>query len=416
VLGALLVLGLLLVLVALIAAAQAALYHVNRARLRYSVESGARRGGAVLHALEQPASALGALTVLSTVALLGLAAVSLFLLLQLAAGDLLAPVLGACGLVLATLTLQLLARVIGTARPEATALAVYRPLALLGALLAPLLLPYRALEQGLLRLLGAARPNDPHNAESEILMLVEAGDEAGGLEQEEREMIHGIFELSEVTAREVMVPRIDVVALPSGALVGQALDQVVDSGHSRLPVYEGSIDNIIGVLYAKDLLKHLKTGTLEDPVLPLVRPAHFVPEAKKVDEVLQDLQQRRVHIAIVVDEYGGTAGLLTIEDLLEEIVGEIRDEYDQAEEARIERISEREAILDARVGIREVNDLLSLQLPDDEFDTISGLVYDRLGKVPEGDDEVRVDGCTIQVISTEGRRIKKVRLVVGDQA
>jgi CBS domain containing-hemolysin-like protein len=415
VLAALLAVGLLLILVALIAAAQAALYHANRARLRHSLESSVHRRSAVLRALEQPVNSLSALTVLWTMALLALAAVSNYLLLQLETVDLLTPLLIASGLVLTTLMLQVLARVLGIARPEATALVVYRPLALLGAALAPIVLPFRALEHRLLAFLGVNRPNDPQSAEDEILMLVEAGEEAGGLEQEEREMIHGIFELSEVTAREVMVPRIDIVALPSHALAEQALDQVVASGHSRLPVYDGSIDNIVGVMYAKDLLQHLKTGSLEDPVLSLARPAYFVPEAKKLDEVLQELQQRRVHIAIVVDEYGGTAGLLTIEDLLEEIVGEIRDEYDLAEEARIERVSDNEAILDARIGIREVNDLLSLHLPDDEFDTISGLVYDRLGKVPEGDDEVRVDGCTIRVISTEGRRIKKVRLVVGSE-
>jgi CBS domain containing-hemolysin-like protein len=226
-------------------------------------------------------------------------------------------------------------------------------------------------------------------------------------------MIHGIFELSEVTAREVMVPRIDIVGMPADALVGQLVSIIVESGHSRIPLYEGSIDNIVGLAYAKDVLKHLTEGSMHDPVRPFARTAHFVPEAKKVDELLDELMERRVHMAIVVDEYGGTAGLLTIEDMLEEIVGEIRDEYDQAEEARVEQISDHEAIIDARTSIREVNDLLDLHLPDDEFDTLGGLVYDRLGKVPAADDQVRVDGCLIQVLSTEGRRVKKVRLLVG---
>ena len=417
-LGAELVALCLLLLVSILTvAAQASLYHVNRARLRAMVEqNGSRRGQAVMAALDQPVTSFGALTVLSTLALMGAATLAVVILLDLTIVAPLQAVGVAAALGLVLLVAEIVARVLAIARPEATALLVYRPLALAGLLLSPLLLPLRALERALLGLFGVTRPNDPHSAEEELRRLVEDGEDAGVLEQDEREMIHGIFELSEVAAREVMVPRIDMVALPSDALVEQALDLVLASGHSRLPMYEKSIDNIVGVIYAKDILKHLKAGALADPALPLARPAFFVPEAKKVDEVLQDLQQQRVHLAIVVDEYGGTAGLLTIEDLLEEIVGEIRDEYDLAEEARIERVSEREAILDPRIGIREVNDVLSLDLPEDEFDTISGLVYDRLGKVPETDDEISVDGCTIQVISTEGRRIKKVRLIVGEPA
>jgi CBS domain containing-hemolysin-like protein len=218
-----------------------------------------------------------------------------------------------------------------------------------------------------------------------------------------------------VTAREIMVPRIDIRAVAESALVGDVLDLVVATGHSRIPIYEETIDNIVGIIYAKDILQHLKLGGLGDAARPLAREPYFVPEAKKIDELLGELQQRRVHLAVVVDEYGGTAGLVTIEDLLEEIVGEIRDEYDLAEEAPFERLSDREAVVDARTSIRDVNELLSLDLPDDEFDTLGGLVYDRLGKVPAPNDEVRVDGCLVRVLSTEGRRIKKVRVLVGEQ-
>ena len=277
-----------------------------------------------------------------------------------------------------------------------------------------MVLPLRALERRLLTVFGVTGPNDPHWAEEELKLLVESGEENGVLEQDEREMIHGIFELSEVTAREVMVPRIDVVAIPAEARIEAAVELIVATGHSRVPIYEGSIDNVIGIVYAKDILKHLRSGRLEDMVRPLARPAHFVPEAKKVDELLQELQQRRVHMAIVVDEYGGTAGIITIEDLLEEIVGEIRDEYDQAEETWVERIDAHEAIMDARTSIREVNEVMNLDLPAEASDTLGGLVYDLLGKVPVKGDEVRVDGSLIQVMSTEGRRIGKVRLVVGE--
>jgi CBS domain containing-hemolysin-like protein len=406
-------LALFLALSTFAAAGQACLFHTNRARLRSLSEHGTRRVEAVLGVLEQPASSFSSVTTLQTVGLVGAATLAFL------AGQELGPERGAAplgtvlGALLLALVLQVLARTVAIARPEATALRLLRPLSIIGTLFSALVLPVRSLERRLLSLYGVNRPNDPHSAEEELRRLVESGEQDGLLEREERNMIHGIFELGEVTAREVMVPRIDVVGIPSTALVDQVVDLIVGTGHSRLPIYEESLDEIVGIVYAKDVLKHLKTGRLEDAVRPLARNAYFVPEAKMVDELLQEMQQRRVHMAVVVDEYGGTAGIITIEDLLEEIVGEIRDEYDQAEEARVQQISDHEAILDARVSLREVNELLSLELPEDDFDTLGGLVYDRLGKVPSVNDEIREDGCLLRVLSTEGLRIKKVRLVVG---
>jgi CBS domain containing-hemolysin-like protein len=225
-------------------------------------------------------------------------------------------------------------------------------------------------------------------------------------------MIHGIVELGDRTVREIMVPRIDMVAVPADASVREVLDRIRASGHSRIPVYADTIDNIVGVLYAKDLLHQMPAMKLDAPVGGLVRPAYFVPETKRVDELLHELQDLKVHMAIVVDEYGGTAGLITIEDLLEEIVGEIRDEYDVGEETWIEPVSDHEAIFDARVSIHDVNQTLPLDLDDAEYDTLGGLVYARLGKVPAQGDEVRVDKATVSVLSTAGRRIRKVRVCV----
>jgi CBS domain containing-hemolysin-like protein len=399
---------------ALTAAGEASLVHANRARLRSISEHGTERAEAVLRVLEQPGSSFGTLAEMYAISLAGAALCDVLAAVDLAPAGPIAPIaLSLAALVLA-LVLQVLGRVVGVARPEATALRLYRPLSLLASLLTPVVLPLRALERRLLTVFGVTGPNDPHWAEEELKLLVESGEENGVLEQDEREMIHGIFELSEVTAREVMVPRIDVVAIPAEARIEAAVELIVATGHSRVPIYEGSIDNVVGIVYAKDILKHLRTGRLEDMVRPLARPAHFVPEAKKVDELLQELQQRRVHMAIVVDEYGGTAGIITIEDLLEEIVGEIRDEYDQAEETWVERIDAHEAIIDARTSIREVNEVMNLDLPAEASDTLGGLVYDLLGKVPVKGDEVRVDGSLIQVMSTDGRRIGKVRLVVGE--
>jgi putative hemolysin len=400
---------------ALAAAGQASLFHVNRARLRNLSEHGTQRIEAVVRVLEQPAATSNTVAALYTISLAGAATCALLAAIDLVPENRLVHIAAGIGALLLALLLQVLARALAIARPEATAVRLYRPLTLLATLLSPVVVPLGILERRVLKLFGVSRPSDPHSSEEELRRLVESHEENGVLEREEREMIHGIFVLGEVTAREVMVPRIDVVGVPADCTIEQVLDLIVETGHSRLPIYSENLDGIIGIIYAKDVLKHLKSGHLGDAAQPLARPAYFVPEAKKVDELLQELQKRRVHMSVVVDEYGGTAGIITIEDLLEEIVGEIRDEYDQAEEARVEPISDTEAIFDARVSLREVNELFELDLPEDEFDTLGGLVYERLGKIPSKDDEVRVDGCLIRVMDTEGVRIKKVYLLVGQQ-
>jgi putative hemolysin len=268
------------------------------------------------------------------------------------------------------------------------------------------LVPLNALDEAVRRLMGVQRGITPADAEDRLRHLVEGNTD---LEEGEREMIASVIELGEQPVREVMVPRIDIVAAPDNSTVRDVLDRIVESGHSRIPIFDGSIDNITGVIYAKDLLRFLRDGPQSAPVKPLAREPSFVPETKKVDELLHEMQQRHVHLAVVVDEYGGTAGLITIEDLIEEIVGEIQDEYD-VEEAMIEEVSPSEALFDARVSIRDVNDTLDLEIEDEDFDTLGGLLYHELGKVPNVGDEVRVDGAVVTVLTTTGRRVRKVRV------
>jgi CBS domain containing-hemolysin-like protein len=204
-----------------------------------------------------------------------------------------------------------------------------------------------------------------------------------------------------------MAPRIDIAALDVTETIDDALALIVARGFSRIPLYDETIDNVVGVIYAKDLLRCLTEGR-RPSLRDIARPAYFIPESKRVDELLADLKRSKVHIAIVVDEYGGTAGLVTIEDLLEEIVGEIQDEYDR-EETPIERVNATEAVLDARVSIDSLRELFGFETEDEDYDTVGGFVYHHLGKVPVAGDEVRVDGLTLRVLSVLGRRIKKVR-------
>jgi CBS domain containing-hemolysin-like protein len=253
----------------------------------------------------------------------------------------------------------------------------------------------------------------PVITEEEIKTLVDAGQEGGVLEEGEKEMIYSVFDIGETLAREVMVPRIDMAAVDAETPMLEAADVVIQHGHSRIPVYQGTIDHIVGILYAKDLLRVLRREGRGGGIhlTDLTRPAYFVPETKKVDELLRELRQRRVHMAIVIDEYGGTAGLVTIEDILEEIVGEIRDEYDESEQPMVTPVGEHEYVFDSRIPIDDVNDLLGVKLSDEESDTLGGLIYNRLGKVPKPGDILEVEGLRLKVLDVQDRRIGKINAV-----
>lgn len=257
--------------------------------------------------------------------------------------------------------------------------------------------------------LGAARPHGHLLTAEDLMTQTEAALEAGLIEEAEQEMIQSIIETRDTSVREVMVPRLDMTALPATTTIGNALDVIAEAGYSRVPIFDDSLDQIVGILYAKDLLRFRSRDALRRLVREIAREPHFVPESKKTDDLLRELRGKRVHIAIVVDEYGGTAGLVTIEDLLEEIVGEIQDEYDD-EEAKIKMLSEDEAIVDATVAIDDVNEELHLALHSEDVDTIGGLIYERLKKMPRQGDAVEVEGAEMTVEATSGRRVRKVRI------
>jgi CBS domain containing-hemolysin-like protein len=232
-------------------------------------------------------------------------------------------------------------------------------------------------------------------------------EEESGLEPHERMMITSILKLDQTTAREIMIPRMDIVGAPSSHSLSQIAELMADSGHSRIPVYGDTLDNVIGVLHSRDMLGTLDETEKDQDIALVVRTPLFIPEAKRLDDLLRDFQDKRIQIAIVVDEYGGTAGLVTIEDLLEEIVGEIEDEFDSGESIT-EMINDDEAIMDAKIPLDDVNEVFGLNLQGDGFDTLGGLIYHELGKVPVPGDELQRDGIRLQILTTLGRRIKKV--------
>ena len=246
--------------------------------------------------------------------------------------------------------------------------------------------------------------------EEEIRALVETGQAQGVLEPKEREMISSIFELGDKEVRELMIPRTDIVAVDVNTPPSDVLDQITRVGHSRLPLYEGSADDIIGVVYVKDIFRRLARGEREIDLRQLLRPAHFVPETKKADDLLREMQRNKIHLAIVVDEYGGTAGLVTIEDLVEEIVGEIRDEYD-VEQELVLPVSENEAVMDARVPFEDVREMFEVDVDrSEDYATLGGFITNRLGRFPRAGESVDAAGVRFTVETVEGKRIRRVRV------
>lgn len=305
---------------------------------------------------------------------------------------------------------ELLPKALADYHPRAVAAVVVWPMQLFAWLFYPLVRALMGISTLLVGTLGGERSVGlPYVREEEIRTLVDAGEESGAIEEEEKEMISGILEMGKTLVREVMVPRTDIVALEVETPLLQSIEPILQSGHTRIPVYEETIDNIVGVLHAKDLLRYLRDGEQERPIRGLLRPAYFVPEMKIVDDLLRELQQQRTHMAVVVDEYGGTAGLVTIEDLLEEIVGEIQDEYD-TEEPLFEDLGGGAYLCDARMSVDDAEEELGLQIPAGDFDTLGGFIYERLGAIPQEGDQVTVGDATFTVIEVEGVRPIKVRV------
>ena len=249
--------------------------------------------------------------------------------------------------------------------------------------------------------------------EDELKTWVETDEETGSLEREERRMIYEIFQFGDTMAREIMVPRIDVLALDEDdATLSSAVQAFLASGYSRVPVYKETIDNILGFLYAKDLLPTLGKSDDEVELRSLLRPAYFIPETKKADDLLSEMQTQRFHMAIVVDEYGGVSGVVTLEDIIEEIIGEIQDEYDESEEDPYEKISDTEYIFRGLIDVDDFADVIGIALPDGDADTLAGFLYEQLGSVPQGGETVRVNGLLLTIEQVAGRRIRRVRAVL----
>jgi putative hemolysin len=423
-------------------AAEFTLIGVRRSRLEQMAKEGDHRAVDVLSALDRPEPlALTAQLGSSAMALLGgfVAARAGLSLIAPLVGDAgtatllvwtwaLQPVLAvAIAIALAAcvhvVISEQIPKIIGIQRAEWVATRItIPPLRFLALLLRPLVWLLSRLVAALTRMLGltATGLHPLVHTPEEIRLLVAQSHEQGVVEEDEREMIHGIFEFSETVAREVMTPRTDMIAVPATVALPELVRVVVDEGHSRLPVFDGTIDNIVGVLLTKDLLPFVWDRGMDGSGAPaafdvrsLMREPYFVPDTKPVDDLLAEFRQHGVHLAIVLDEFGGTYGLVTMEDLLEEIVGDINDEYDVAE-VLFSPTPEGDTLIDGAALISEVNERFGLELPDVDFDTVGGFVFGALGRVPEVGDVVAVPPAApqvwLQVEELEERRVSRLRL------
>jgi len=420
-----LIIAVLIVLNGVFVAAEIALVTVRKSRLQQLIDEGKPGARRVSRLVERPQRFLAVIQ-LGITFVASLAAV--FAGASIASGieELLRPALGgaagAVALLLVTLIVSFVTIVFGELVPKTLALAhaeryamvAAHPVEIMGRVFAPVVWVLTGLTNAVTRLMGAGEVERDRLTADELMILVERGGQQGVIEAEEEQMIGAVLELGQRRVHEVMVPRIDIVGLPLDASLDHIVDTIVGEGHSRIPVYEESVDNIVGILYAKDLLPYLKGEDNPPPVRTMVRAPLFVPESMLVDDLLHSLQRRKVHIAIVLDEYGGTAGLVTIEDLIEEIVGEIQDEYD-VEEPMLVVLSTDEARVDGRASVDDLAEHFDITFdPTDreEYDTVGGLVYHRIGTVPKVGDEIEVDGMVrLTVESTDGRRVAKVLAV-----
>jgi CBS domain containing-hemolysin-like protein len=393
---------------AFFALAETALTRLNKVKAKTLAEEGKRRGRLLVKLIDHPE------TFLNIVLLL-------LLTCHLAASSLLTILterhFGAAGVIIGLIIEVVVIFVFAEAIPKTYAVQHPEKAALAAAPVVSLIVnlwPLRMLARALIVLANVILPGKglregPFVSEEELLAFADVAAEEEVIEREERTLIRQVIEFGDTVVREVMVPRTDMLAVEGHARISDAVELVINSGKSRIPVFDQGMDDIVGIVYARDLLKAEREGRADDEVRTLGREAHFVPETKRVAELMREMQREKFHIAVVVDEYGGTAGLVTLEDLIEELVGEIVDEYD-VEDAKWERLANGDYRVDARMPLDEVNELLAADLPDGDWDTVAGLMYSELGHVPEQGESVEVDGRRLTAEKVDGRRIERVRI------
>ena len=409
---------------AFFAASEMAIVSLRQSKIKPLVDEGNKAAIIVSKFLDEPSKLLATIQVGITFAGFFASAFSATTLSVKLAAFLktipaLAPSADAVSLILMTVLISYITLVLGELVPkrlalqqsEAVALRVGGIIRFVSIIFAPVVKLLTTTTNVLVKLFGGNDEGmDQNITEEEIRTMINVGEEKGIFQETETEMINSIFEFDDTVVKEVMTPRTDMIAVEIESSLEEILDVIVEENFSRIPVYDDTIDNIVGILYVKDLFSMIKKKMeWEVSLKDIIRPAHYVSEYKKIDELFKEMQKSKSHIAIVIDEYGGTAGLITIEDLLEEIVGNIFDEYDDVI-LDFEKIDEYTYIVNGMLDIGEVNDLLHEDIPEEEFDTISGMVLSLSGKMPEVGDEVTYDDILFRIEEVDDKRISRIKI------
>jgi putative hemolysin len=422
-------LGAVLVFSALFSTAEALLNKIKKGEVKETIEEGGSSAGAITILLQNPRNFLSTIIVAKGCLSVAVVIITIFLVDSLvglrsrAANFGIAAAVSAVFLIVFT---EMVPKSYVKGRTERSFVRAIFFLRVFYVILYPIIKILAFISYLSIRLMGGkvGRDEGALTSQADLETLTAVSESEDILEEEEREMIHGIFELESTVAREIMTPRTDMVYLDISTELNDVLATVIENGHSRIPVYEDSIDNIVGILHVKDLLRCWYEYKQEVNLRDMIRPPLLVPETKRIDDLLQEFRSERTHMAIVLDEYGGTAGLVTIEDIIEEIVGEIQDEYDK--DARlVEELANGAYSVDARIPINEVNDLLAIDLPSEDSDSIGGFIVNYLGRVPQAGETFSYDGILpssadgdvvlhrnlrISIIESDERRISRVKV------
>ena len=402
-----------IVFIAILASAESSFIAVNKIRIRSLMEKGDSRAKAVQKLLDEHDK------LFSAVILSG----NLFTILATSIGTVLAlRYFGEDGIIIATIVMTFLTVVFGELAPktfavtysEKVSLLLAKPVAFYIRLISPLVWIFKVMSNLIIRMLGGKKkPISPFVTEEEIKTMINIGEEEGTLEEEEKQMLHKVFEFGDKVVTEAMVPRTEIVSIPDDSTVGDALKLVLEEGYSRYPVVKENIDSVTGILYVKDIVKQMAQGKIQNhtPITEIVREAYYIPENKMVTELLDEMQKNKFQIAIVMDEYGGTAGLITLEDIMEEIVGGLQDEFEAMEgEKEVEIIDERTSIVAGQTGLDEINELVGSEIVSEDFHTIGGFVFGLFRRLPKVGEQARYHNLRFLILEMEDRKIAKVKI------
>ncbi|KJS22931.1 MAG: hemolysin [Clostridiaceae bacterium BRH_c20a] len=402
------ILFILIILSGFFSSTETALFSLNKVRVLHMAEEGNKKAQLIMKMLDEPNRLIATILIGNNIVNIGASAIATSMAID---------IFGSRGVGIATGVMTILVLIFGEVAPKTIAaqnaekwsLNIIDIIRVLSIILMPIIKVLAVLTNLMLKLTGSDAKQGPFITEDELKLLVNVGQEEGLIAESERAMINSIFEFDDTLVREIMTPRIDMIVTDVTESFSIVVNIAIDAGHSRIPVYEDTTDNIIGIIYAKDLLKNINKDFTALEIRKLMRPAYYIPETKKVRDLLAELRLAKVHMAIVIDEYGGTAGLVTIEDVIEEIIGDIQDEFDIEEES-IVMLTDDSIRVDARASIYDINESLNIDLPDDDFETISGLVFHLLGHLPKEGEELSLGNVKIKVEKTLGRRVDKVKV------